>query len=99
VIRDGFVAQGIGAHVTTCAPLFPTGFEVLNLTCPHGLRVYAEPTSEQRAAWRDFALLSSDPQITAAVALLRAKGVVSREQYVQLQQYAQFTGPDAKPDI
>lgn len=50
-VRERFVLQGIDAHVTTVPPLIPTGFEELGLTCPHGVRLYAEPTSEQRVAW------------------------------------------------
>jgi hypothetical protein len=37
--------------VTAIPPIVPSPYEPLNLTCPHGVAYYAEPTSEQIAQW------------------------------------------------
>lgn len=49
-LHDTFAAQGIDATVSHIPPLVHPGY-TLRLLCPHGVRWYAEPTGEQRAAW------------------------------------------------
>lgn len=51
ILEAHFKAQGIDAHVTAVPQIVDTGYEQLNLTCPHGVPYYAEPTSEQIAQW------------------------------------------------
>lgn len=51
ILVDGFAERGADVHVTHLPPLFPTGYEPLNLSCPHGVHWYAEPTAEQRVRW------------------------------------------------
>lgn len=51
VLLDIFAAKGADVHVTWLPPLFPTGYEPLNLDCPHGVLWFAEPTAEQRLTW------------------------------------------------
>jgi hypothetical protein len=46
-----FRAQGIDAHVTAVPPIVESRYEQLNMSCPHGVAHYAEPTSEQVARW------------------------------------------------
>ena len=46
-----FAERGIEASVSQRQPLVPSPYPDLGLSCPHGVRWYAEPTSEQRAAW------------------------------------------------
>lgn len=52
-ILDHFASQGVGISAVTRRPgwMVPNGYEPLNLTCPHGARWHAEPSSEQRARW------------------------------------------------
>jgi hypothetical protein len=50
-LEASFRARGIDAHVTAIPPIVPSAYEPLNLTCPHGVAYYAEPTSEQIARW------------------------------------------------
>jgi hypothetical protein len=50
VLRDGMAEFGCEITVSTAPPLvFSVWTECF--TCPHGVRYYIEPTSEQRAAW------------------------------------------------
>lgn len=51
VLLEIFAAKGGDAHVTWAPPLFATGYEPLNMRCPHGVLWFAEPTAEQRLAW------------------------------------------------
>lgn len=51
VIEAFFRAKGIDAYVTAVPQIVDSGYEQLNMTCPHGVAYYAEPTSEQRAQW------------------------------------------------
>jgi hypothetical protein len=46
-----YAEHGIEATVTDLPPLVPMRYEDLGLTCPHGTRWYAEPTTDQQAAW------------------------------------------------
>jgi len=48
VILDIVAVRGVEAHVTWAPPLFPTGYEPLNMSCPHGVPWFMEPTTEQR---------------------------------------------------
>ena len=48
VLIDGMAEQGTEVHATWAPPLFPTGYEPLNMRCPHGVAWYMEPTAEQR---------------------------------------------------
>lgn len=43
--------RGIDANASTVPPLVDSGYEQLNVRCPHGVLWFVEPTSEQRAAW------------------------------------------------
>jgi len=42
---------GIEATVTILPPLVDSGYEPLNLRCPHDVLWFAEPTGDQRAKW------------------------------------------------
>lgn len=44
---------GIDVNVSTVRPLFPTGYEALDMRCPHDVLWYAEPTAEQRLRWAE----------------------------------------------
>jgi hypothetical protein len=51
VLRAVFRDQGVEAHVTSTPPLIQSPYKELAMRCPHGVKWYAEPTSEQIAAW------------------------------------------------
>lgn len=53
VLLDIFAAKGGDVHVTWVPPLFPTGYEPLDMRCSHGVLWFAEPTSEQRLDWAE----------------------------------------------
>lgn len=40
-----------GAHVTHLPPLVVPVYDPLNVTCPHGVTWYMEPTGEQIMQW------------------------------------------------
>lgn len=42
---------GIEAIFSWMPPLVDSGYEPLDMTCPHGVKWYGEPTTEQIAAW------------------------------------------------
>ncbi len=46
-----YAAMGIEVAVSDRPPVVPTPYEDLRMRCPHGIRWYAEPTSDQQAAW------------------------------------------------
>lgn len=48
---DHYAAMGIEVAVSDLPPIVSTPYEPLNLRCPHGVKWYAEPTSDQQAAW------------------------------------------------
>lgn len=50
-LKGLFIAKDIDVTVSELPPLVATGYEALNMHCPHGVMFYAEPTSEQRAVW------------------------------------------------
>lgn len=52
-VRDRLAEMGVEAHVTSEPPVIPSPYEDLGMRCPHGVRWYAEPTSEQIAKWAD----------------------------------------------
>lgn len=52
-IKDGLLKKGVEAHVTHVPPIVKTPYEAYFLTCPHGVAWYAQPTSEQIAAWTE----------------------------------------------
>lgn len=39
------------AHITHVAPLIPSLYKEVRMTCPHGVTWHMQPTSEQIAAW------------------------------------------------
>lgn len=49
VIKDGMTRLGCDVTVSTLPPIVTSPYEDLGLICPHGVRFYAEPTSEQIA--------------------------------------------------
>lgn len=53
-----FADLGIEVAASPWQPwMQPTPWEELSMSCPHGIRWHAEPTSDQQAAWvRDGAL-------------------------------------------
>lgn len=51
VCLNWFRERGMDVTVTTAPPLIETGYEALDMYCPHGVLWYAEPTSEQRRDW------------------------------------------------
>jgi hypothetical protein len=51
VIKDGMARLGCDATVSTLPPIVASPYEDLRLICPHGVRFYAEPTTEQIAQW------------------------------------------------
>lgn len=51
VLLDIMAARGADVHATWAPPLFPTGYEPLNMRCPHGVPWFMEPTAEQRIKW------------------------------------------------
>ena len=53
VIVDVLAEHGGEANASWRPPLFPSGYEPLNMTCPHGFLWFAEPTSEQRLRWAE----------------------------------------------
>jgi hypothetical protein len=48
---ENYAAMGIEVAVSDQPPIVQTAYEDLRLRCPHGVRWYAEPTSDQQAAW------------------------------------------------
>lgn len=51
-LRVEAAVLGVEVHVSTSAPLAPDSpYPALLTTCPHGVKWYAAPTSEQIAAW------------------------------------------------
>ena len=50
-VRQRLRERGLDAHVTHIPPLFPTLYEDLAMTCPHGVTWHTAPTSEQIAAF------------------------------------------------
>jgi len=48
---ERYAAMGIEIAVSDLPPVVPTSYEPLNMCCPHGVKWYAEPTSDQQAAW------------------------------------------------
>lgn len=50
-MRQVYRDHDVEAHVTHVAPLVPTLYEQPGLVCPHGVKWYAQPTSEQIARW------------------------------------------------
>ena len=50
-VKDGLAKLGADVTVSELPPIVGTPYEDLGLTCPHGVRFYAEPTSEQIAQW------------------------------------------------
>lgn len=50
-LRDQMAARGAEVTVTTAPPLIRTPYTQDPFVCPHGVRFYLEPTSEQIAAW------------------------------------------------
>lgn len=51
IILDLYAARGVDVNVSHLPPLVDSGYEPLNMHCPHGVHWYAEPTSEQRARY------------------------------------------------
>lgn len=47
-----YAEQGIEATVTHVPPIFPSGYEQLGGTCPHGTLWHTEPTREQIIRWQ-----------------------------------------------
>lgn len=50
-IVERLAAKGIEVNCSRLPPIVDPGYEDLAMSCPHGVRWYAEPTSEQRAQW------------------------------------------------
>ncbi len=50
VIRDMFAERGCEVTVSIASPLIDNGFAT-SITCPHGVRLWMEPTGDQRADW------------------------------------------------
>jgi hypothetical protein len=46
-----YAEMGIEVAVSERPPVVQTAYEDLKMRCPHGIRWYAEPTSDQQAAW------------------------------------------------
>lgn len=49
LVRRRLREMGLDAHVTHVAPLIPSDYEDLAMTCPHGVTWHTEPTGEQIA--------------------------------------------------
>ncbi len=50
-LRTGFAAKGCDVVISTEPPLVRTGYDQDPFKCPHGVVLYAAPTSEQIAQW------------------------------------------------
>jgi len=50
-LKQSMADLGIEMTVSTLPPIVESPYEDLGLTCPHGVRFYGEPTSEQIAQW------------------------------------------------
>lgn len=50
-LRDRMAEQGADVTVSEAQPIVPSGYEEAAFRCPHGVTLWMEPTSEQRAAW------------------------------------------------
>ena len=50
-LRAKYAEIGIDAHVTEVPPLIATAYDQRPFICPHNVRLYHAPTSEQIAAW------------------------------------------------
>jgi len=50
-VRDQYAERGIEVTVSHLPPIVESGYEHLNLECPHRVLWHAEPTSDQIAAW------------------------------------------------
>lgn len=51
VLRDGMVDMSVEATVSAAPPLIVTPYTTEAFICPHGVRYWLEPTSEQVAQW------------------------------------------------
>lgn len=51
VIVDGMAEMDTEVHAIWVQPLPPSGYEPLNMRCPHGVLWFMEPTSKQRARY------------------------------------------------
>lgn len=50
-LLEHFAFHDIEVTATLTPPIIDTGYEPLDMRCPHGRLWYAEPTGEQRAKW------------------------------------------------
>jgi hypothetical protein len=50
-VKAYFDANDVEVTVSTLPPIVPNEYEDLGLSCPHGVRFYAEPTGDQIATW------------------------------------------------
>jgi hypothetical protein len=48
VLVEGMAAMDTEVTATWAPPIFPSGYEPLNMRCPHGVLWHMEPTTEQR---------------------------------------------------
>lgn len=48
-----FRELSIEANVSHLPPLVASGYDQLDMRCPHGVLWYAEPTSEQISKWAE----------------------------------------------
>jgi hypothetical protein len=53
-------SRGVEVFITWAPPLFPSGYDPLGMTCPHGVLWFMEPTAEGRARLAELPLDSGD---------------------------------------
>lgn len=50
-VRDTWAELGAEVTVSTARPIVPGRYPSPELTCPHGVKYWCEPTGEQIARW------------------------------------------------